>query len=301
MECSICTEAVEGAEGNHAAAALRCGHVFGKHCIERWLLQQNTCPACKKRSSPGSSIVLRLSEDSSLSAAPVAASEASQRELQRQRVRAATAEREVKRLSRLLKKARTQIQHLHSANTPARTNQQKQDHAQILLSEGCLDGKENAIQADSSSAPCGNLSASHSGKLHAGRNTRSDDSVVFSLCCDMPLDGIVAASFTARSGGLIIGATKTAVHAAPIAKPKAVSKRACVPFGCRIVDVHATACGFVALACCGPSSVRVIALESGTSVFNASLPCAPTCVCWDADVKGAFVPSLSCRSLLWTT
>ncbi|KAJ9456262.1 hypothetical protein DIPPA_12629 [Diplonema papillatum] len=48
MECAICLEPwVVDDRQRHAAAALRCGHVFGKRCIEAWLEQRQQCPICK--------------------------------------------------------------------------------------------------------------------------------------------------------------------------------------------------------------------------------------------------------------
>lgn len=49
--CSICFEAWTTA-GDHRLSALRCGHVFGYTCIQRWLKAQGPagkCPQCNKK------------------------------------------------------------------------------------------------------------------------------------------------------------------------------------------------------------------------------------------------------------
>ncbi|VDM14113.1 unnamed protein product [Wuchereria bancrofti] len=48
LNCPICLEADDGLFG---FAALKCGHVFHRHCISSWLaIDKNTkiCPVCRK-------------------------------------------------------------------------------------------------------------------------------------------------------------------------------------------------------------------------------------------------------------
>lgn len=51
--CSICSE-VWTAGGSHCLVSLKCGHLFGRKCIEKWIEVQKTkgkagsCPNCKK-------------------------------------------------------------------------------------------------------------------------------------------------------------------------------------------------------------------------------------------------------------
>jgi hypothetical protein len=45
--CSICFETWTH-EGPHRIVSLRCGHLFGHACIDRWLTQHRLCPMCKK-------------------------------------------------------------------------------------------------------------------------------------------------------------------------------------------------------------------------------------------------------------
>jgi E3 ubiquitin-protein ligase RFWD3 len=35
--------------GTHRLVSLKCGHLFGKKCVEQWLKSQSTCPTCKVR------------------------------------------------------------------------------------------------------------------------------------------------------------------------------------------------------------------------------------------------------------
>ncbi|KAK1931579.1 E3 ubiquitin-protein ligase RFWD3 [Phytophthora citrophthora] len=44
-ECSICCEDCT-LVGVHRLVALKCGHLFGKKCIERWINEKRTCPNC---------------------------------------------------------------------------------------------------------------------------------------------------------------------------------------------------------------------------------------------------------------
>uniref|UniRef100_A0AAV1THL2 RING-type E3 ubiquitin transferase n=1 Tax=Peronospora matthiolae TaxID=2874970 RepID=A0AAV1THL2_9STRA len=44
-ECTICCE-VCTVVGRHRLVALKCGHLFGKRCIERWIKARHTCPNC---------------------------------------------------------------------------------------------------------------------------------------------------------------------------------------------------------------------------------------------------------------
>lgn len=53
--CSICLEQLASA-GTHQLCCLRCGHIFGRSCLERWLRHQRRaldrcCPECKQRAS----------------------------------------------------------------------------------------------------------------------------------------------------------------------------------------------------------------------------------------------------------
>ncbi|KAK4536106.1 hypothetical protein CDCA_CDCA07G2131 [Cyanidium caldarium] len=53
--CSVCFE-VWSTSGPHQLCCLRCGHMFGWSCLERWLRQQRraaerSCPQCKQRAS----------------------------------------------------------------------------------------------------------------------------------------------------------------------------------------------------------------------------------------------------------
>ncbi|TDH67813.1 uncharacterized protein CCR75_004823 [Bremia lactucae] len=44
-ECSICCEDCT-LIGRHRLVALKCGHLFGKKCIERWIKEKHLCPNC---------------------------------------------------------------------------------------------------------------------------------------------------------------------------------------------------------------------------------------------------------------
>ena len=46
VECPICQEPM-GMAGNRQVSALKCGHVFCKECIEKWLSIKEVCPQCR--------------------------------------------------------------------------------------------------------------------------------------------------------------------------------------------------------------------------------------------------------------
>ncbi|NWT03641.1 RFWD3 ligase, partial [Mionectes macconnelli] len=56
--CAICLEQWTNA-GEHRLSALRCGHLFGYTCIERWLRgQAGKCPQCNKKAKRSDIVVL---------------------------------------------------------------------------------------------------------------------------------------------------------------------------------------------------------------------------------------------------
>ncbi|NXK09843.1 RFWD3 ligase, partial [Herpetotheres cachinnans] len=56
--CAICFEQWTNA-GNHRLSALRCGHLFGYTCIERWLKgQTGKCPQCNKKAKRSDIVIL---------------------------------------------------------------------------------------------------------------------------------------------------------------------------------------------------------------------------------------------------
>uniref|UniRef100_A0A6J0TYR1 RING-type E3 ubiquitin transferase n=1 Tax=Pogona vitticeps TaxID=103695 RepID=A0A6J0TYR1_9SAUR len=56
--CAICFEEWTNA-GDHRLSALRCGHLFGYSCIERWLKgQAGKCPQCNKKAKRSDIVVL---------------------------------------------------------------------------------------------------------------------------------------------------------------------------------------------------------------------------------------------------
>ena len=44
-ECYICLNGLEEAKG----IELCCGHGFCRACIEKWLVDHDTCPVCRKK------------------------------------------------------------------------------------------------------------------------------------------------------------------------------------------------------------------------------------------------------------
>ncbi|XP_065704477.1 E3 ubiquitin-protein ligase RFWD3 [Patagioenas fasciata] len=56
--CTICFEQWTNA-GDHRLSALRCGHLFGYTCIERWLKgQAGKCPQCNKKAKRSDIVIL---------------------------------------------------------------------------------------------------------------------------------------------------------------------------------------------------------------------------------------------------
>ena len=51
--CSICFEPWTNS-GNHRLSSLRCGHLFGYYCIDKWLKGQGSkCPQCNDKAKRG--------------------------------------------------------------------------------------------------------------------------------------------------------------------------------------------------------------------------------------------------------
>lgn len=48
--CIICSEAYTNA-GSHRCCCLKCGHIFGKECIEKWIATAKACPSCKAKAT----------------------------------------------------------------------------------------------------------------------------------------------------------------------------------------------------------------------------------------------------------
>lgn len=46
-ECPICLEPCTN-QGSHRIAATKCGHLFGKECLESALRIKTECPSCRK-------------------------------------------------------------------------------------------------------------------------------------------------------------------------------------------------------------------------------------------------------------
>ncbi len=49
--CSICYD-TWNASGRHRICSLKCGHLFGKSCAEKWVREHKNCPQCKARARP---------------------------------------------------------------------------------------------------------------------------------------------------------------------------------------------------------------------------------------------------------
>jgi Ring finger domain len=47
--CPICMEPWT-TTGRHRIVTLKCGHLFGRRCVQKWLQSNKSCPQCKKRS-----------------------------------------------------------------------------------------------------------------------------------------------------------------------------------------------------------------------------------------------------------
>jgi hypothetical protein len=48
--CTICLFPWT-ATGPHRICCLKCGHLYGKHCIERWVKDKHSCPECKQKAA----------------------------------------------------------------------------------------------------------------------------------------------------------------------------------------------------------------------------------------------------------
>jgi hypothetical protein len=48
LECSICLETMEDSRGNFVKTRT-CGHVFHQRCLVQWILQNHSCPLCRRQ------------------------------------------------------------------------------------------------------------------------------------------------------------------------------------------------------------------------------------------------------------
>lgn len=48
--CPICFD-IFTTSGEHRIVSLKCGHIFGNSCIDRWVKDQKNCPQCKTKSN----------------------------------------------------------------------------------------------------------------------------------------------------------------------------------------------------------------------------------------------------------
>jgi len=48
-DCPICM-CNWHSSGRHRICSLKCGHLFGKHCIDKWIATKGTCPQCNQKS-----------------------------------------------------------------------------------------------------------------------------------------------------------------------------------------------------------------------------------------------------------
>ena len=48
--CTICYDTFTNS-GVHRISCLKCGHVYGKSCIEKWLRQHGRCPQCNSKAA----------------------------------------------------------------------------------------------------------------------------------------------------------------------------------------------------------------------------------------------------------
>lgn len=45
--CPICFDHWKGT-GTHRIVSLKCGHLFGKSCVEKWVRKNKKCPKCNQ-------------------------------------------------------------------------------------------------------------------------------------------------------------------------------------------------------------------------------------------------------------
>lgn len=48
MTCIICYEPYTNS-GEHRLSCIKCGHTFGKACIEKWIKHESRCPQCNAK------------------------------------------------------------------------------------------------------------------------------------------------------------------------------------------------------------------------------------------------------------
>lgn len=127
-ECLVCKSPVE-TEGEHRAASLKCGHVFGRSCLVDWLGENRgvTCPSCGASARRADIRVFYM--DGPLTAPPSST---------RQRLSETEARESIRRYRAIVEKSRTAVQ------TLIRTEKQLKIDALAVDENDALYEKEKA-------------------------------------------------------------------------------------------------------------------------------------------------------------
>ncbi|KAK9813183.1 hypothetical protein WJX72_010217 [[Myrmecia] bisecta] len=105
--CSVCMEAWTNS-GPHRICSLKCGHLFGRDCIVKWLKQKKRCPQCNKRNKLEDVRPLYVAKLTAVDVAPVEALKQEVAEERKARAKAehdmAKAQQEVRKMAACVKK-----------------------------------------------------------------------------------------------------------------------------------------------------------------------------------------------------
>mmetsp|Transcript_55547 Transcript_55547/g.126278 ORF Transcript_55547/g.126278 Transcript_55547/m.126278 type:complete len:515 (-) Transcript_55547:363-1907(-) len=104
-DCPICLEPW-GVNGEHRIASLRCGHLFGKECIERWISSSKSCPSCNEKAIKKD---IRLLYVSSVQVTDTTVIDGMKRQLEDERRKRVQAERDRTRMQIQLEALHTQV------------------------------------------------------------------------------------------------------------------------------------------------------------------------------------------------
>eukprot|EP00117_Sycon_ciliatum_P040189 scpid19229/ scgid1768/ E3 ubiquitin-protein ligase RFWD3; RING finger and WD repeat domain-containing protein 3; RING finger protein 201 len=285
--CTICFDEWTNA-GTHRISALRCGHLYGFSCIDRWVRSNGTCPQCKAKS--------KRSEIRKLYANKISALDTTERDKAIEDLQAERRERlRVEEIA-----AQFQLQNKLLQQECQRMKQQlQQQHRDAELAKSSVGSASNTARSTVSSR-----TTSPTSLLAAGLQTTETRSF-------MPHKNISVAQSEARvmdfdrSNGILVVSRPSArenqlLRGAGLVKVSLQDSRHMEYVNIhtqRIRDVSVSR-DSVALTASEDKSLRLTSMISNTVVQKYSVPTAAWACCWHHEEPQYFFAGLQNSKVL---
>eukprot|EP00048_Salpingoeca_helianthica_P007316 m.108937 g.108937 ORF g.108937 m.108937 type:complete len:598 (+) comp14294_c0_seq1:88-1881(+) len=271
--CTICFEPWTNA-GQHRIVALKCGHLYGKQCIEKWLKGKGEkCPQCNARAKPAD---LRIIFAKSLKAIDNSEKEAILRDLEKERQERLKLERDAANAILELQQLRADYERLK------RDTARKRMRSPDALGSPMRARTDHVLGGAAASAGAGAAGAAAA----AGERT-----LVPAATVRLGQGGARVLSHDAAQGMLV---TSAQCSTASVFAPAGFGIYKISTFDLRnpeYVAIHSKQ--IRDLACCPDGSglvlttsmdktVRLTSTRTNTLVLSYALEVAPWACCWDA-------------------